>query len=437
MSALENYYNSLQNIVLRDTNGNPSIFVRHPKQKSSDFSNILPETTHPAFICQLNNGMPVEDPAILIGKYEDSIKNSTSPFYSLPYQAPHMSDLTIPAIIERSKYFDVGTNTIYRSVSTMTIADYGLLMLIAQKYILEGKGNPCEGNSYGMIGENIIDTAWRAASDSTHAKQYYIGDKVGCLGYIYECLQDHLGTDTSNPFDKNDMSKSPEKRPDLWKKLYRAGGVPTNLANVQGGLTLTGSGPLDWYLLHDPALEADLVGNAEEVVQGFRLNKAEVNIIPYNLIANPNNNLSLSDDSSAWRAILPHINDTGYDLVEPGTEDTVHIDRRNGALTFIGGDPSTSFSTTAYNCQFYDIKADETTLPQVPSILYELGLLPLPGCRMPGLVQFHISNDIRYTAIGRPYGMGPMGLGGKQMLLSSTNTDRIGSRSRAREITVF
>ena len=42
MSALENYYNSLHNIVLRDTNGEPSIFVRHAKQKSSDFSNILP-----------------------------------------------------------------------------------------------------------------------------------------------------------------------------------------------------------------------------------------------------------------------------------------------------------------------------------------------------------------------------------------------------------
>ena len=49
-TSLELYAESMNNVVLRDANGNPSIFVRHPKQLSSEFDASLPEHVHPAFI---------------------------------------------------------------------------------------------------------------------------------------------------------------------------------------------------------------------------------------------------------------------------------------------------------------------------------------------------------------------------------------------------
>ena len=38
------------NVVKYDAQGNPSIFVRFPKMKSSDLDASLPDHTHPAFI---------------------------------------------------------------------------------------------------------------------------------------------------------------------------------------------------------------------------------------------------------------------------------------------------------------------------------------------------------------------------------------------------
>ena len=35
--SLESYYNGMKNIVLRSVQGEPSVFVRHPKQNSSEF----------------------------------------------------------------------------------------------------------------------------------------------------------------------------------------------------------------------------------------------------------------------------------------------------------------------------------------------------------------------------------------------------------------
>lgn len=436
MQALENYYRSLQNVVLRDTEGNPSIFVKHQLINSSEFSDILPNKPHPAFIYELdNNQQPIIDPAILIGKYQDSIKSTTSPLYSLPYQAPHYSDMSIITARNRANSFTLGSGQAgYGPVSLMTIADYGLLMLMAQKYIKEGKGNPCEGNSFGMIGADIVSNYWSPTvyQGTGHVPvAYAVGEIVPCQGYLYKCIKAHNGTDTS-PVDRYDQSKNPVQRPDLWEKLYRAGGVPVNPTTWQVGVTLTGSGPLNWCFMHDPTMEIDLVGNPQEFVSGFRLNNAEINIIPYNLAANPNINIGAS--STQWRAILPHVNDSGYDLVTPGTEGTVHLDWKNNNFIFIAGTP-TSTSTTTRSALFKDITADATSLPYVPTILYELGLLPLPGIAMPGTVQAQITSGIKYTVVGRPYGMGEFGLGGKQMYLNEGTNDRCGSRTRARVYT--
>lgn len=437
MSALEQYYQGLQDVVLRDSDGNPSIFVRHPKQKSSDFSSILPESTHPAFICSLDSGnQPVEDPAILIGKYQDSVKSSTSPLYSLPYQAPHNGDLNIFTARARANSFALGSGqSAYGPVSMLTIADYGLLMLMAQKYMADGNGNPCEGNAFGMVGADIVSDYWAPTvyQDATNKhvpRPYAVGDVVPCLGYLYECIKAHNGTD-SDPVNRYDYSKNPTQRPDLWKKLYRAGGVPVNMRAYDVGITLTGSGPLNWCFMHDPTMETDLVGNPQEFVAGFRLNDAEINIIPYNLAADPDTDLS--ENSSAWRAILPHALDSGYDLVAPGTAGTVHVDWRSSKLTYVAGTP-TGTSTSRRTVQFKDITTDATSLPYVPTILYELGLLPLPGVSMPGTVQCDVTTGIKYMAVGRPYGMGTFGLGGRQMFLGNASMDRCGSRTRAREL---
>ena len=63
-SPLEFLARQYDNVVKYDANGNPSIFVRFPKMKSSDLDNSLPDHTHPAFII---NGE--EQDEILLGKY--------------------------------------------------------------------------------------------------------------------------------------------------------------------------------------------------------------------------------------------------------------------------------------------------------------------------------------------------------------------------------
>lgn len=66
-TSLEKFYDAFGNIVLRDNNGNPSIFVKHPKVNSSFFDSSLPNSPHPSFV--INNEV---DDAVLIGKYLNS-----------------------------------------------------------------------------------------------------------------------------------------------------------------------------------------------------------------------------------------------------------------------------------------------------------------------------------------------------------------------------
>ena len=82
-SPLEFLARMYDNVVKYDAQGNPSIFVRFPKMKSSDLDASLPDHTHPAFII---NGQ--EQDYILLGKFKAaSLTGSGSDggtLYSLP-----------------------------------------------------------------------------------------------------------------------------------------------------------------------------------------------------------------------------------------------------------------------------------------------------------------------------------------------------------------
>lgn len=62
-SPLEQLARQYGNVVQYDAKGNPSIFCKFPKMKSSDLDASLPDHVHPAFV--INN---VEEDAILIGQ---------------------------------------------------------------------------------------------------------------------------------------------------------------------------------------------------------------------------------------------------------------------------------------------------------------------------------------------------------------------------------
>lgn len=86
-SPLEFLARMYDNVVKYDAQGNPSIFVRFPKMKSSDLDSSLPDHTHPAFII---NGQ--EQDYILLGKFKAaSLTGSGSDggtLYSLPNMPP-------------------------------------------------------------------------------------------------------------------------------------------------------------------------------------------------------------------------------------------------------------------------------------------------------------------------------------------------------------
>ncbi len=83
--------------------------------------------------------------------------------------------------------------------------------------------------------------------------------------------------------------------------------------------TKTGSGLKSWF--HNGEFDgiADLNGNGNEWISGFRLNFGEIQVIPNNDAADTNN--SAADSSTLWKAFLQ--NGT---LVDPGTEKTLKWD---------------------------------------------------------------------------------------------------------------
>lgn len=371
-SALKYLCDNYGNVVLYDANGRPSIFVRHPKQNSKEFDDSLPDHVHPAFTVK-----GVTDPAVLIGKYMSSELESNGTQYSLPNMPPRVN-MTYDNFLTKMRNFG-------GDVSGMTIADHGLLVLMAHK------------NGWTTHGNNNYGADYRAGTRFELAKAVKVGDIRVFRGWQYECLIAHTTSADLLPTDA----------PSYWKKGKQVGGTPVASQYAEGNAysgynTLTGSGPIDWFLGEDMALEADIQGDANEQIYGFRLVNCELQILPDNDAADPASNLTAS--STAWWAIKPHANDNGYDLVAPGTAGTVHYAWLNSKITLVGRALADSeFDNAQRNTPFKDVAVDSETLPYVPSILYELGLCPLPGTTVDGRLYVMYTKDERVARRGGGY----------------------------------
>lgn len=419
MNLLERYCMSTGNVVVRDSSGKPGIFVRHPKMKSIDFDSSLPDHTHPAFVVGED-----EDPAILIGKYLNSIITENGSLYSLPNAIPDLATGNDSQILSRIR-------SVSGKISGLTIADFGFIVLLSQKYpdkFAQLSGNTAFGFGPVKYGQN-----------ANTSKIYKFGESVQVnaikvyAGIEYKCLIAHTTSKALLPTD----------HPDYWEKLTRVGGVWSgakyNVDDATYGdlpaTTLTGSGPLNWYMFSDISMEADLCSNTTCALFGIMLNGAEINILPNNNAADPE--VDLSDSSAEWKAILPHSNNNGYDLVAPGTSGTLKIANVNNKATYVARDlQSGEYKSGLFGTKFNAVEIEVASLPYVPYILYELGLLPLPGKTISGTYNFGTVQGAKRTLMFGNH-FGNIGVAPSFTLwakgATSSYSGSVGTRSRARE----
>lgn len=372
-SPLEFLASQYDNVVKYDADGNPSIFVRFPKMKSSDLDASLPDHTHPAFIV---NG--VEQDEILLGKYmASSLTGSGSDggtLYSLPNMPPAHTR-TADAFLTQLRAFGNG-------VSGMTVADRGFILLLAQKNGWNPGGNSDYGHCYKDVTRYEL------------GKSVNVGDKRGYRGWLYECLQAHTTA----------VELYPDVSPLYWKKIKHIGGVeayPTMHDSGQNNLilTLTGSGPLDWFLDGTPGSLCDVVGNQFEQDYGYRIVGNELQIIENNNAADPEADLSAS--SAAWKAILPNASDDGFTLVAPGTAGTLHWNWLNNKITLDTVVPT--YDNEYRGTNFKDLAVNSENLPYIPYIVRELGLFPTTGSTMKGYNYMQFTTDERFPRRGGAY----------------------------------
>lgn len=334
------------NVVLYDDDGNPSLFVRFPKMKSSELAAGLPEHTHPAFIV---NGE--EQDFILLGKYKAGAvsEDAGCALASLP-NIPPANGLDADEMLERIKLAGAG-------ITGMTVADYGFLKLLAQKRGWEPRGNTLWGQSH------LDGAEWRLGEEISE------GAERAFKGVLYLCLSTHTTSESLRP----DIS------PSHWQSKKFIGGTPAGgdvgNAHQASGLTLNGSGPLEWYFGGDTGSLSDLIGNAAERQYGYRLVDCELQILPDNNAAAPG--ADLSTESDAWRAILPNKNDGGYTLTAPGSAGTLHWNYLNDKITLDTQSGSAALGVKETN--FKDLAVNGANLPFVPCIVKELGLFPTGG----------------------------------------------------------
>ena len=138
-SPLEFLASQYGHVVKYDASGNPSIFVKFPKMKSSNLDASLPEHTHPAFII---NG--VEQDYILIGKYKAASLTGSGSDNGTLYSLPNMP----PAHTRTADDFLAQLRAFGNGVSGMTVADRGFLLLLAQKNGWNPGGNSDFGHCY-------------------------------------------------------------------------------------------------------------------------------------------------------------------------------------------------------------------------------------------------------------------------------------------------
>lgn len=400
-SPLEYLASQFGNVVKYDKDGNPSIFCKFHKMKSSDLDPSLPNHTHPAFII---NG--VEQDYILLGKYKGTCIDGTTSgtIHSLPNMPPAHSR-TADQFLAQCRAFGGGA-------SGMTVADRGFLLLLAQK----NGWNPGGNSDYGHC--------YKDAVRYDLAKSVKAGDKRGWRGWLYECLIDHTTA----------AELEPDIAPLYWKKIKRIGGTEAYPTMHDEGrnnliLTLNGSGPLDWYLDGTPGSMCDVVGNQFEQDYGYRIVAGEIQILPDNNAADADSDLSAS--SAAWRAILPNAANDGYTLVAPGTPGTLHWTWQGGKITLDTVVPE--FDNQYRRTNFKDLAVNAANLPFIPSIVRELGLFPTAGSTMKGYYYVHFTQEERFPRRGGDYGSN-IGLGYEFSSNPRHNTNRhCGVRLRSRD----
>ena len=443
-NALEHFYQSMNNIVLRDISNNnqASIFVKHYKQKSCDFDASLPDHIHPAFIV---NG--TTDPALLIGKYINCDVNGH--LYSLPNSVPS------PALNSSAELPKIRTSS---NISGLTIADHGLLVLMAHQNNWLSHGNNASGCDYRD------GTLWAPGSTSGSGSNmtftvytYHVNDLRLFRGYRWKCIKEHQASTVENKTFVN--KKYPDLNPDLWKKVEKVGGtlIPEEYQYDENGLhTLTGSGPLNWYFLSDPELESDVQGQGDCYLYGIKMRSkgqillwvgAEANQTVYeyhNDAASPQADFTLTDH---WRAIaLNNQNETGYELIVPdstndSTVPTLHYIRNTDGYMRLSMVTQAEASTAAPAQTFFNQIAVDAN---VPALAYELGLAPISHTIVDGKVWAHNlglasgDNDQYFEFVGnrnKTQNSGA-GIGGIRIMAASTTTvsgyPHYITRSRAR-----
>lgn len=371
-SPLEYLAKLYGNVVKYDADGNPSIFVRFYKMKSSDLDPSLPEHTHPAFI--IND---VEQDSILLGKYKAGLNGkSNGALVSMPNIMP-INSLGADQMLSRIKMAGTG-------ITGMTVADYGFIKLLAQKHGWKPKGN----NNWGVDYKD--GTPWEANKSIT------VGLKRCYQGWEYTALVAHTSV----------AELRPDLAPTYWEKGKFIGGAAASddtqmdTAHQTGYRTLNGSGPKSWYLGGDVGNMADLIGSSLETQWGYRLYDCELQILPNNNAADPDADLSAS--SAAWKAILPNQSDDGYTLVAPGTPGTLHWNWINGQIVLDTQCDDLTVGSKGQN--FRSLTANAERLPFVPSIVKELGLFPTGSADdTPGYYYVNFVAGERFTRRGGHY----------------------------------
>lgn len=193
-------------------------------------------------------------------------------------------------------------------------------------------------------------------------------------------------------------------------------------------VTLTGSGPLDWYFDGTAGSLCDIVGSVAEHSYGYRVVGGEIQITENNNAANPN--ADLSEGSSAWKAILPHSSDNGHTLVAPGTPGTLHWTYVGNRITLDTTAPT--IDEASHTTAFRQLQFNSAHLPYVPAIVYELGIMPTSSS-MAGTMNCMFTASESIVQKSSAYGAGSYRGMGYTNIVRDRNyiSDSIGIRPRA------
>ena len=365
-------------VVKYAADGTPNFFYPIYKCKSSDLDPSLPNHTHPAFIV---NGQEIS--RRLIAVFKGSSIVSGGPIHSLPNMAPAVS-AGADALLSRIK--QTGDN-----FGPKTVADSGLLLLLARKNDWVPKGN----NNYGV--DYRDGTKWATGQSIS------VGNTRVFQGVEYTALTAHTSA----------LENKPDVSPLHWKRGKRVGGimVPSYITNTDynGLLTYTGSGPASWRLDGTPSGIDDVAGNCFDQDYGYRIVDNELQILADNNAADPTADLSAT--SSAWKAILPNPSDDGHTLVAPGTSGTLHWNWLNNKITLDTVGADTTASIGQKSTSFKDLAVNSTNVPYVPAILKELGIFPISGDQTQGNTYHDFNGGERFPRRGGCFSTALAGMG--------------------------